>query len=238
MSRERGRDARKRFYDRGNSRCPICLTSFTKDAVEAGMEVTLEHVPPKALGGSVKCLTCTDCNQSASKSLDQAVAMRVRADAARKAGRGEKVELDVCGAKHTTYLSPDGISRKDLDSRLVSEPLVKSFLQQLGDRKLIFLAQLQRGPDWDVTKGITITARRPSANHMAVSWLRSSYLLVFSLLGQSGYRYAESEAIRPIRDQIMRPDEELVPSLLCDVSQLRVPDELILINNWQQPFAG
>ena len=242
MSKKKGSQSRLMFFDRGNTWCPICLTHFTRNAVEEGLDVTLEHVPPKTLGGTVMCLTCTDCNQSAGRSLDQAVAMGNRVVAARKTGRGTRVELDVFGTKHTTYLSPDGITENDLDSRLASKPNVKGFLDDLGDRKLVLLAELERGPVWDVSKGITLTTKRPPANQMAVSWLRSAYLLVFSLLGQGGYRYAESEAIRPIREQIMKPDDELVPCLLLDLSPLYdlLPSSyknIIILINWQQPFC-
>ena len=105
MSRKKGRESRLTLFELGNKRCPICLTPFTKEAVKAGLDVSMEHVPPKTMGGSVKCLTCTDCNQSAGRNLDQAAAIRDKVIRYRKLGRGTKVELDVCGTKHTTYLS-------------------------------------------------------------------------------------------------------------------------------------
>ena len=239
MSREK----RLRFFEHGNTRCPICLTSFTRDAVAKGEDVTLEHVPPKTLGGSVKCLTCSKCNSSAGGKLDQAVAMMNRTIMDRKAGRGTKVELDVCGTKHTTYFSPDGAVDAGSVGRRTSSPdaqrLRSQLLSELNGQKIALWAEMKRGPDsdWDLNKGITITLKQPSPNHVVVSWLRSAYLLVFSLLGQRGYRYAESEAIRPIREQIMKPDDELVPSLLCDLSPPPAPKDLIIINNWQQPFC-
>ena len=240
MSKKKGSQNRLKFFDRGNTRCPICLTTFTRGVVEEGLSVTLEHAPPKTLGGAVMCLTCADCNRSAGKNLDQAVAMRNFATAARKMGRGTKVELDIFGTKHTTYLSSDGITENDLDSRLASKPNVQRFLDDLGAGKLVLLAELERGPVWDVSKGITLTTKRPPASQIAVSWLRSAYLLVFSLLGQGGYRYAESEAIRPIREQIMNPGDELVPCLLLDLSSLYdlLPSgskDIIILNNRHQP---
>lgn len=239
MSRKKGRKSRLTLFDLGNTKCPICLTPFTKEAVEAGMDVSMEHVPPKTIGGSVKCLTCTDCNKSAGQSLDQAAAIRDNVIRYSKMGRGTKVELDVCGTKHTTYFSPEGIKINDLDTRLASKPNVTRFLNELELRgqKPVLLAEITRGPVWDVSKGITISTKEPPAHLIAVSWLRSAYLLVFCLLGQAGYRYAGSEAIRPIREQIRNPDKELVPSLLCDVSQLKLPKELIIVNKWQKPFC-
>ena len=239
MSRKKGHVRRLRLFDLGNTQCPICLTPFTKEAVEAGMVVNMEHVPPKTMGGSVKCLTCTDCNRSAGQSLDQAAAMRNKSVRDSETGRGTKVEIDVCGTKHTTYLSPDGIKINDLDTRLASKPNVKHFLNEmeLRGRRTLLLAEMTRGPVWDVSKGITISTKKPPAHRIAVSWLRSAYLLVFCLLGRTGYRYAESEAIRPIREQIRNPDKELVPSLLLDVSRTKLPNELIIVNKWQKPFC-
>ena len=243
MSRKKGYQSRLKLFDRGNTRCPICLMPFKRDAVEEGLYVTLEHAPPKTLGGSVKCLTCTDCNNGAGRKLDQAAAMMNSAMMDQKAGRGIKVELDVCGTKHTTYFSPDGAMDAGSVGRRTSSPdaqrLRSQLLSELNGQKIALWAEMKRGPDsdWDVNKGITITLKQPSPNHVVVSWLRSAYLLVFSLLGQRGYRYAESEAIRPIREQIMKPDDELVPSPLCDLSPPPAPKDLIIMNNWQQPFC-
>ena len=74
MSRKSGERVRLGLYRAGNLKCPICLTSFTEEEAKAGETVTLEHVPPKALGGSVLCLTCAPCNAGAGGSLDQAAA--------------------------------------------------------------------------------------------------------------------------------------------------------------------
>ena len=237
MSRKKGLKSRLRLFDLGNTQCPICMTPFTRDAVESGIDVTLEHVPPKTVGGSVRCLTCTDCNQSAGRSLDQAAAMRNKAIEDRLAGRGIKVQVDVCGTKHTTYFSPDGIKKINIDTQFARNPNVKRFLHKMSGQKVLFLAEMTRGSVWDVNKGISLSIKQPPTNRIAVSWLRSAYLLVFSLLGLAGYRYAESESIRPIREQIRNPDNDIVPSLLCDVSRMKVPKDLIMVNNWQRPFC-
>ena len=200
MSRKKGHEKRLKLFDLGNRQCPICLVPFTRGAVEDGRDVTLEHVPPRAVGGSERCLTCTACNNSAGRTVDQAAAMLKRETTDAEIGRRMKVELDVCGTKHTTYLSPDGIEKSDLDTRLSSNHDVESFLKRMASsgQKTVLLAQITRGPNWDVSKGITVSAKKPSPHRIAVSWLRSAYLLVFCLLGPSGYRYAQSEAVRRI----------------------------------------
>ena len=102
------RRKRLKFFDLGNTRCPICLRSFTRDAAEKGQTVTLEHVPPETLGGSVKCLTCKPCNNSAGRKLDRAAERMNRAIMDLKAGLGRKVVVNACGSQETGYLSMDG----------------------------------------------------------------------------------------------------------------------------------
>ena len=239
MRKKKGSKSRLKFFDAGNVSCPICLKAFTKEDVEIGENVTLEHVPPKSLGGQVRCLTCADCNASAGRTIDQAVAMRERAKKASKSGRGEKVELDIFGTKHTTFLTSNGIRKSQLHPKLVGNPRVRSFLEKMEARgqKTVLIAEITRGPNWDVSKGITLTPKRPSAQQVAVGCLRSAFLLVFCLLGTAGYRFARSEALKPVRDQIMHPEREQIPSLLYNIGASRLAKDVILVNTWQKPYC-
>ena len=237
MPRESGSSRRLALFDRGNTRCPICLVSFSRAAVAKGSEATLEHAPPKALGGTVVCLTCRDCNAAASRKIDQAVAIAAKAVKDRKAGRGIEVELDIFGTKHTAYLSTDAPMDPAYLAKVGRSALGSKFLDNHRSHDIRLLTEVKRGPVWDADKGITITMKQPDPRHMAVSWLRSAYLLVFSLLGPSGYRYAGSDATRPIRDQIAHPDRDLVPSLLCDFSRCPEPQDAIAIQDSVRPHC-
>ena len=233
---------RLRFFDLGNKRCPICLRPFTRDAVRKGQTVTLEHVPPETLGGSERCLTCKPCNEKAGRRLDTAAVKADRAMKDREAGLGRKVVVNFCGSQQTGYFSKAGLDPEAI-RRLPGSPDAKQlrerFLQQMDGKEIVLLVEGRRRPSskWDANKGITIPApREPPPKHAMASWLRSAYLLVFSLLGQGGYRYAESEAIRPIREQIRKPDEELVPSLFFYLSS-PLPGDIVMIKNKQKPFC-
>ena len=94
------------------------------------------------------------------------------------------------------------------------------------------LPRLPVGPDLDVTKGIRFRIRRPNTHKVAVSWLRSAYLLVFSLLGREGNRYAKCAALKPIREQIMNPDEVQIKGCLSGkISKVDFPvDPVIMLN--------
>jgi hypothetical protein len=57
--------------------CPLCSKLFGRSNLT---DLTLEHVPPKALGGRISLLTCKNCNSSHGHSLDSHLVKRVLAN--------------------------------------------------------------------------------------------------------------------------------------------------------------
>lgn len=53
----------------GDYVCPLCLTSYTQNEVNADA-ITIEHAPQHALGGHEKALTCKNCNNEAGSEID------------------------------------------------------------------------------------------------------------------------------------------------------------------------
>ena len=179
------RGQRLRLFNRGNNRCPICLSSFTKSEVRSGESVTLEHVPPKSLQrgfgitSRALCLTCKDCNNNAGRQIDQA---------AYNALKDPKVDVWIGGVPHTGSFSlRDGRPHLEMGSMR---------------RPFDFLGLQKERPKFVV--------KIPNPGHVDASWLKAAYLSVFSLLGQLGYRFAEGEAIRRVRDQIMSPGKRII----------------------------
>ena len=208
------RNKRLSLFDRGNTRCPICLVEFTREGVargKIGTDATLEHAPPKTLGGSVKCLTCVSCNNGAGKKLDQAASMYKREIINREKGV-YLVNLDICGSPYTATLHTKGMDHETLENR-AKDPLVAKFIDEKEKENIVLLSSSVRrvGDDWDPNKGIQISTKKPPLEHVVVSWIRSAYLMVFSSLGQKGYQYAESKAVEPIRNQIRNPDTINMP---------------------------
>lgn len=201
VSKKTDRERRLRLFDRGNTLCPTCLSSFTRRQAAAGKKVTLEHAPPKALGGKIVCLTCVDCNNRASR-IDRLAKIDQKAKEDHVAGRGTRVEVDFFGAGIVSgYMRPKD---NEIATRLAKQPVPTSINQLKGGT--MKLPPLPVSPDLDVKKGIRFRIRTPNPHMVAVSWLRSAYLLVFSLLGREGNRYAESPSLVEIREQIMNPD--------------------------------
>ena len=77
----------------------------------------------------------------------------------------------------------------------------------------------------------------PPPRYIALSLLRSAYLMGFSLLGREGYRYAESEALPQVREQILKPDDwqGFVPALFCDLGEWKLGDNVVVLNLGTNP---
>lgn len=186
------RKQRLALFERGNDRCPICLTAFTtRQDVEAG-GATLEHVPPRSFGaGSIAmCLTCATCNHASGR-VEQAAA----------GGQGEqKLQISIEGLNdqegmplaHTGYATVSGAN---------------SMLLRMGPLRVSeteFTEAFRAG-------SINFKFQTPTPHFARIPWLKAAYLTVFSLLGVHGYRYAAGKAIECVRQQIMKPGEEIVP---------------------------
>ena len=238
MGKKTDRERRLSLFHMGNTQCPICLIPFSEAQVTSGREVTLEHAPPKTLGGKIVCLTCADCNNKGSR-LDKLAMMKKKARDDHASGRGTRVEMDFFGWGITSGY----IRQKDdaAATKFARQPVPIS-INELPGGSTMRLPYLPIGPDTNVTdtdvrKGIRFRIRKPNPHKVSVSWLRSAYLLLFSLLGSEGYRYAKSGALRPVRKQIMNPDKVAIKGCLSmDFSDLDLPvDPLIMMNHRHKP---
>ena len=191
----RKRRLRRKLFDAGNTRCPICLSEFTSADVAAG-EVTLEHAPPESLKGSAICLTCKQCNNTASN-IDQHAVLAKRARHEWSLGQGARVEVDFFGNIMSSRYIP-GDPTAPLPTR--GRHLRKGSIQ---------LNALPPKEQLDINKGISF--RVPGLSHYeSVSLIKSAYLMVFSLMGEGGYRFAENVALKPVREQILNPGKRIL----------------------------
>ena len=227
MARKTSRDKRLKFFSLGNTHCPICLAAFTEDGVRTGRVATLEHAPPETVGGREVCLTCESCNGLASATSDQAM---------RRSASPLELEIDVNGTKRTARFWPDGIPPSRTPYRFGSSGAAKEAERELGTDTVVAATQPMQFEEATTIEEILVAAKAPNARHLEVSYLRSAYLLVFSLLGSSGYVYARSEALRPIREQIMNPDEEVATSLIRGLAPGSASGTVITLRNNARPF--
>lgn len=208
MSKKSRRDQRLHLFELGNDRCPICLTYFDKTSVENGKEVTLEHVPPKGLGKNSIAM-CLTCAMC-NKTAGEGID-----PAAISLNRQAKEGLDV------TVLLSDTLPMK---GKLTGEKLtIKGRNDVLPEIRPNFTG--------------TIKGRIPDPTYASVSHLKSAYLSVFSLLGPYGYKYAESEALTKVREQIMYPHDKVIEKYAFGVDDQYLEGDAVFIDREKQHWA-
>ena len=181
--------------------CPICLTPFTVEALE-DKRLSVEHVPPKSVGGRELLLTCTVCNNFSGTKLDASAKTKedVRLAMAGDAGRPHRIkamigevringELHTSGGKHSLQIPPH-----------INKPGTGDFL------KTIARAGTQ----------LVVEHERYSELGARISWLRSGYLALFAV---AGYRLALDPAMQIVRQQILEPDERRMITFTSDAQQ-------------------
>ncbi len=189
--RKSGSERRMSLFKRGNDACPICLTPFTKERVKRGVDVTLEHVPPKALSSTSRyiCLTCGTCNERAGRGMEQAASILMHAPTA---------SVEIKGVPHRAELR---VGEDDvIDLRTAGLRVSPHVLHTLK-------------PD-----EFQVRLKMPDPRFASVSWLKAAYLSVFSLLERRGYEYAAGTAVSLVREQIMHPEQRFIEPFMSEVT--------------------
>lgn len=223
---ERGAAAAARVFARpGVYICPICGDAFDKKAAETG-ELTLEHVPPAALGGKAVALTCRPCNNTAGHTVDAAVHQRdnvnqfARLILSNQEGPPERAVLTIGGEEVNVAVSrgADGKTKFSIMPAL-NDPAALRRVQQYMDR----LTALESA------KGERFRVRSRASYHARLAKigdLRAAYIAAFAAFG---YRYAFAPALEPVRAQIQSPNENIIPDSWS--IRINTDQDLIIVLN-------
>jgi hypothetical protein len=185
--------------------CPLCLdVLLTVEEFDTG-ELTVEHVPPKALGGKDLVLTCKVCNSHAGSSFDAEAhkqerlgqflsgqGARPETAAFTMGGVTTRVEMHVLGR---TGMLLTGIPK-------INNPADTSFIE--GHMRSL---SETRCTDFSFTIEPHV---RYSPDRARVSWIRTAYLAAFALFG---WEYILRPVLQPVRDQLMNPATVSLPLL-------------------------
>lgn len=190
--------------------CPCCLTGLY--SLGAADNLTIEHIPPEALGGRPMLLTCARCNSNAGANFDSHADQKVIADAfVRGAEVSRRIRatayIDDVPLRGTAQSSEDGIS------------IVGVSKQNNREQQAAFVARLESlvegGSDAAGRFSFTIHTRFDESR-ARLSIIRSAYLAAFAALGWS---YILQSEMQQIRDQLMKPDDAIL-----DTYVFRDPD--------------
>ena len=170
--------------------CPLCGDLFSLDRIG---ELSVEHVPPAAIGGKALVLTCSDCNNRAGHEVD---APAVKNQRIRDLLDGTMTEISA-SVPGRTYLNHG--YRIDADLRNMGGGIVADGLLRLS------------GPPLPDSPRVTLEGdfrrwqfRIGDLGKETVSWLKSAYLVAFAALG---YRYLALPGLEQVRDWIRQPEK-------------------------------
>ncbi|HVF05270.1 MAG TPA: HNH endonuclease [Frankiaceae bacterium] len=181
--------------------CPLCLRGFTRDETAPGRALTIEHVPPQGLGGREMCLTCRGCNSISGSALD-AHMERHRTFVDFLAGvdtRDIRATFTVEGRQQR------GVVRCENGAYVLGGVLARD-RPGIAAAMIDHLDQIvaEKATDWS----LGITFEDPwQQRRVNIGWLRAGYLAAFAALG---YRYIAQPAFSAVRQQILRPDDDVV----------------------------
>lgn len=182
--------------------CPICLRGYNRSDLEQ-RQITLEHIPPKKLGGKARVLTCKTCNNHAGTHLDRdfideqnvydffQVVPGAKTDAYFIVG-DKKLRIEA-----NVDLKQDGTPLWDFVG--IPEATNPTHLEAITQS----LASGTQEP-LSFTFG-TYRRRRPN-----IARLRIAYLMAFSKMG---YGLILHPHFNPIRYQILHPEEEILTGI-------------------------
>jgi hypothetical protein len=183
--------------------CPICLSLFTR---EEGLSnkpeycLTLEDVPPASLGGKPLILTCKACNSWAGAELDSELGKKLNLEKFVKGSLNSSLntrlfldEKTHLAAKIRHHGETGLFLEYDNEAKRSDRKNVTKFEEQLTSKSLGKFKLRFTG----------FRLRRPE-----VALLRIAYLFAFS---RFGYGFLANLNLEPIRDQIRKPDENILP---------------------------
>jgi hypothetical protein len=182
--------------------CPLCVQDFSRGALEANV-LTLEHVPPKSIGGKAITLTCNQCNRQAGATTDVGMAHRHTAEEfLREVGR-----VYVTEAKMGDHILPVRV-RLTSDGGLHVKARSKHMDPRRHEAWLAYVESEVGRAD----RTISFRAQEYRPQLAEVGDLRAAYLAAFA---QWGYTFILSPALEQVRAQLEQPNEAVLDSFIC-----------------------
>jgi|GEM_PF-5276873 len=178
--------------------CPLCRYTFTKNAFDKKYDdhLTIEHAPPKAMGGHEVALTCKICNNNAGGRIESAYIKYHAVEALKR--MEELVPIDAVALingilSRRGYLSFDKAKRE------------YQFHSPSDEYTIPKVEKLVRGNDNKMN--LLVKFSRPAERVANLTLLKTAYLLAFEKLG---YAYILHEQFDLIREQIRCPEKEII----------------------------
>lgn len=167
--------------------CPTCLDLHGLESLhynDAMNSLTIEDVPPKALGGKKSLLTCKRCNSTFGHMLDGNLHKTQNLE---KLKSGENVSLEA-------YLE---LGKKKFKTELRYSPVEKKF-HFISKPNPAFLEEIESIKVWEGEK-FHVTVRGGIPEYVMLALVRIAYLKLFESFG---YSYSLSDGGKFVMNQI------------------------------------
>jgi len=179
--------------------CPLCRTPFGREALAlANLRLTLAHIIPDALGGTWTTLACDERNNDkGGRELEADLSASMRVSDWVKGTGSLEVRMGDGRVRATATRFPD-------ENRLhfeITTPMASPSVQELHRCG----SAIVQNPAAAQPMNFTLPWFRAGRCWAAVC--QSAYLLMFLYYG---YDFARSPTYGPLRQQILRPDEQIV----------------------------
>lgn len=179
--------------------CPLCMRGLAEE--NAGL-LTREHVPPRSLGGRSLVLTCYACNSEAGGKDGVDTHARSQADVMGLILRSPDRKLPV-----RLTVGPAGCNAELRLGQGRLEILERDGPPGEGQSVMDVFNRMMKEDEYREPLTLSLPYAGFKAGWPEISWLRAAYLAVFAALG---YRYICREILVSVREQIHRPDVEVI----------------------------
>lgn len=201
--------------------CPLCLHGYTIEALNQSNSnpLTIEHVPPKSVGGKPLMLLCKECNNSKGSEMDYEIQSMLEHEPFLKMQPNTSIPGKI-NLFDTSKLPLKLILNED-----------KNIIFQIDTKGIFYVENRiveqfsQSGPN-----SAKFEIKLPNKKLYGIALLRSGYLLAFNYFG---YDFLFGDNISIIRKQIQNPNEMILPhsSLNTNDSPLQFAEGLHIVTS-------
>lgn len=173
--------------------CPLCLTGFPFEAIDEVL--TVDHVPPKSVGGATRVLTCRNCNSAAGAALEaHAKHEHDWIDFAEGRLHDVRASMITASGELPVRLTVEGRAMKMFGVEAVNPATRGAIIQDLNTATT---------PEGAEKFSFEIAMGRFSPKAAAVTWLKAAYLAFFAALG---YTWILRPELNLVRERIRNPE--------------------------------
>ena len=194
--------------------CPLCLNKFTAEQMD---ELSQEDAPQDKLGGKRIALTFKKCNNTCGSSMDCYLINRIENYENSIFIPGTKRDVKVKVADKTF----NGQLEVCSDGRMI---MTNSFKQNNPTLLSEYMKQLAE----DMALSIENKNKKVDDTRLSVALLKNAYIILFA---KFGYTFLIDELYDTIREQIEKPDSEVVPKLWKITRERMIPDGVYLMSD-------